>query len=332
MTISELLDQYEPQLAAAFQRAIDEITSQAQIGQIVEALERGDIDGAIRAVYVDEAAFREFERVLQDTYIAAADKTISDIDFKDAQGNPIIVRFNSRNLFAEQFLREVSSDLVTAIVMEQRTIIREFLSDGISRGDNPTTTALNIVGRIDRRTGRREGGIIGLSIPFENAARRARDELTEGDYSAYFQRTKRDKRFDRTIAKAEKDGKPLTASQIDKIIGRYRDRLLKLRGNTIGRTETHRALNRGQYEALLNEVRSGTLQANQIKRIWDATGDSRTRLTHMFAEGQEVGLEEDFQVGASRLRYPGDQRGEAKETINCRCIVRIDVDFLAGVD
>ena len=331
MTILELLEKYEPQLAQAFASAINEITSKAQIGQIQKALERGDIQGAIDAVYLDRGAFQEFERVLQQSYLDGGSNTISGLSLRDGEGQRFVVRFDARNFRAEQWLREHSSELVTNIVQEQQTIIRENLETGMRLGNNPRTTALDVVGRIDSRSGRRAGGVIGLSDPYAKAVDKARQELTEGDYSAYLQRSKRDQRFDAAIRKAMRNKKPLTADQIGKITGRYSDRLLKLRGDTIARTESLASLHAGQYESLKQLVESGKISANQVRRVWDATGDKRTRFNHAVADGQSVGLDEDFRIGLRSMRYPGDPRGGAEEVINCRCAVNVRIDYFANV-
>lgn len=44
-----------------------------------------------------------------------------------------------------------------------------------------------------------------------------------------------------------------------------------------------------------------------------------SRDAHMAADGQEVGIDEDFIVGGERLAYPGDDRGSASNTIECKC-------------
>jgi hypothetical protein len=56
-------------------------------------------------------------------------------------------------------------------------------------------------------------------------------------------------------------------------------------------------------------------------KIWVATDDERTRETHADADGQEVPLDQPFQVGDDLLAYPGDPDGSDAETINCRCSV-----------
>lgn len=331
-SIPELLDQFEPRLRDAFLAAIREITAKAQIGKIAEALERGDVQAAIDALYIDRAAFDVFERAIAEAYGDGGANTLNNLPgLRGLNGERIVIRFDARNLRAERILREYSSQLVTRIVDEQRDNIRQVLDTGMRQGDNPRTVALDIVGRINRDTGRREGGIVGLSGPQAKYVENARRELTEGNFDAYLQRVRRDKRFDRTIGKAIREGKPLTAEQVNKIVNRYADSLLKLRGDTIGRTEALQSLHMAQHEALKQLVDTGKIQASQVTRIWDATGDRRTRFDHAVADGKTVGLDERFLVGGRAMLYPGDPAGGAGNVINCRCHVRIKIDYFAGL-
>ena len=87
------------------------------------------------------------------------------------------------------------------------------------------------------------------------------------------------------------------------------------RANLISRTESHRVASFANEQVAVNMNISGT------KKEWVAIQDARTRITHSFAAGQTVPLEGHFVVGGDRLKYPGDPRGSAAETINCRCAV-----------
>lgn len=92
-------------------------------------------------------------------------------------------------------------------------------------------------------TGRREGGLIGLTTAQGEYVARARQELLSGEpdqFKRYLERGRRDRRFDRTVLKALKEGKPLRAETADGIASRYADGLLKLRADTIALHETFR--------------------------------------------------------------------------------------------
>jgi hypothetical protein len=91
------------------------------------------------------------------------------------------------------------------------------------------------------------------------------------------------------------------------------------RAETIVRTEMTRMLNLAQNTT---QEQAGNIVPGLLKR-WVATADRRTRSTHLRAHKRyfkdPIPIDQPFRVGSSLLMYPGDPRGEAKETINCRC-------------
>jgi HK97 family phage portal protein len=85
--------------------------------------------------------------------------------------------------------------------------------------------------------------------------------------------------------------------------------ITKARATTIARTETIGALSEGEFIAA---EESGFIQSKE----WLTQGDSRVRHSHEEIDGQKQPLHAAFSNG---LQYPGDQKGEAEEVINCRC-------------
>lgn len=82
------------------------------------------------------------------------------------------------------------------------------------------------------------------------------------------------------------------------------------RAVTIARTEVARASNFGALE--------GYRQVDVAEKEWLATQDTATRETHVDADGQVVGIDEEFEVGDATCQFPGDT-GDPEEDINCRC-------------
>lgn len=208
----------------------------------------------------------------------------------------------------------------------------------MTEGRNPRATALDIVGRLNRATGRREGGILGLSSTQTDAVIRARAELLSGDPAQlrnYLTRARRDKRFDRIVQKAIKEGRALGKADADAITGRYKDRLLALRGETIARTETLAGLNAGKEEGIRQLIDTGKVQRTAVKKIWRATGDDRTRDSHMALNGVEIGIDTPFvsPLTGAQMMFPHDtSRGApASEVIGCRCFYEIKIDYIGAL-
>lgn len=328
MNFDDLLDKFDARLRKAFLAGVNEITSKAQLNQVAKALERGNIQEAVDALFIDEAAYAEFDAVLREAFGEGGAVTVDELgQLRDQSGLRFVFRFDGRNLAAERIIREYSSQRIQGIVEGQKEAARLALTEGLERGANPATTALDIVGRIDRRTKQRTGGILGLSKPQERAVSSARSELENGNYSNYLQRAKRDKRFDSVVRKAIENDAPLNATQIKAITQRYSDRLLKLRGDTIARTETLAALNLAKYESIEQLIATGKVRQNQVSLSWDASRDGRTRLDHLSADGQMINWGERFRVGGRLMKHPGDPAGGADQIINCRCAMRININY-----
>lgn len=248
----------------------------------------------------------------------------------------MVVRFGGRNPRAESWLRQHSSDLITEITNDQRTGIRAALDARMQRGDHPRSVALDIIGRTNKATRKREGGLIGLTSGQIEYVISARAELSDPTLMVnYLRRGRRDKRYDRLVIKAMRDGMPLSRADIQRVTGRYADRLLVLRGETIARTEAIASTHAAQLEAMRQLVDTGKVQASQVRKIWKATGDGRTRDSHLVLHGESVGLEEMFTSPATGalMEHPGDKGHDARgqDTINCRCWMETRVDYLGNL-
>ncbi|MGG4207028.1 phage minor head protein [Paenibacillus jamilae] len=83
----------------------------------------------------------------------------------------------------------------------------------------------------------------------------------------------------------------------------------------VSRTMSTAAANGGKLEGWKqSEIAKG--------KKWRSAAGTRTRKSHRKANGQVVPLDEPFKVGDSKLMYPGDPSGEAKEIVNCRCTMQ----------
>lgn len=110
-----------------------------------------------------------------------------------------------------------------------------------------------------------------------------------------------------------------TTGQMSDDLDWYEDRLPQYRLEMIARTETMRASNAGSYQLFRNW--------KAPFKGWMATGDDRTRPSHMdawgaYSRGGRIGpipMDEPFQVNGRDMMFPGDPAGGTNETVNCRC-------------
>lgn len=89
------------------------------------------------------------------------------------------------------------------------------------------------------------------------------------------------------------------------------------RAQTIARTETVGGFNAASH-------RTATDSGVAVARVWLATGDTRTRDSHVTADGERLtSFDAKYSNGC---RFPGDPAAPAEETIMCRCVEQYETD------
>lgn len=327
-----LIDDWDPILKQAFLQSVSGLRGRAQIEALVRMIEGGDVEGAIRTLGLDPTAFRPFSRAIAEAFEAGGEATARFLPpTYDDDGVRLVTQFDIRNPAAEQWLLQHSSMKIVEIVDDQRTLIREALEYGIRRGLNPRTAALDLVGRIGVN-GTREGGLLGLTSSQAEWVRNYAEELALDSPLAALNRNLRDKRFDGAVRRAAETGQPIPAETRDKMVTAYKNRALRLRAETIARTEAMASLHAAQDEAINQGMDKAGIERSRVKFVWRTARDKRVRDSHQEMDGQEVGPGEKFVTGnGARLKYPGDPSGPAAEVINCRCWREPKVDFLRGL-
>lgn len=217
-----------------------------------------------------------------------------------------------------------------------RAAARDQIVSGIQQNKTPDQIARSLIGIKSPITGKRQGGIIGLSSAQVEFTAAAEGKLRSGDpklMREYLTLKTRDRRFDATVRRAIAAGKPVSAEDTAKIMRQMRERNLKLRATTIARDQSITALRAGRHEGYRQLLDSGKVTDDQIERTWDAAADDRTRLSHLAMEGQKVtGLSQPFvsPISGARMLFPGDTSlgAPAKETVLCRCFERIRIRYI----
>ena len=106
-----------------------------------------------------------------------------------------------------------------------------------------------------------------------------------------------------------------TVEELAQAIGDKLDEYKYARARLVARTEMARTENFGALEGY---------RENEFvdKKGWLCQFVPDSRDAHMKTDGEEVGIDEDFEVppnGGERLEYPGDMRGDPGNTCNCLC-------------
>jgi hypothetical protein len=339
MTFEELLSTYEPRLAAAFREGVEAIKSGIVFKTVVESLERGDVAGAVRAIQTEPQAFAALDIALQEAFNAGGVNMVQSLpQLVSPDGTRVLFQFGVRNLMAETALRTQSSTLVTNIVEDQREALRMAFEAGLSRGQNPTQTALDVVGRVSRITGRREGGVIGLNSRQVEFIERARESLSTGNVEGmrrYLDMKTRDRRYDRTVAKAIREGTPVPDVMVQNIIGRLSDRNLKLRGDTVALEETRTALFSVRDVAIRQQIEAGKITAQEVTKKWKHSGSENPRMQHIALSMQSkkdgIPLDQAFIApDGTALMYPHAPGIPARHKIGCKCRIEYDIDYIAA--
>lgn len=300
--IRRLLASGETTLAESFLRVVRFIRDQQTLAQIESLIEAGRIEEALA---FSTTAWQGLANDWLTVYVEAANSTASLI----TRELPVVVNFNQVNERAVANMQQNQFRLVQGLSQQQTAATRQALVRGITEGANPRAQARNF------------RASIGLTPNQEQAVANYRRALEEGQISA-LNRELRDRRFDRTVRARFGRGEPLTTTEVDRMVVRYRERFIKYRSEVIARSESLRAVNQGNFEMFEQAAEEGAIDRNELIRTWVPADDERTRDSHEDMRGQQRGLTEPFESGLGNLLlYPGDPSAPAEDTVKCRCVV-----------
>jgi hypothetical protein len=337
LSARELLEQvaadFDPQVRLAWIEAIDRIRSNIVLKRIVERLERGDVAGVVADLGIEDGVFAKFEQSLLQAYHAGGIATVDSMpSLRDPSGNRVVFSWGVRNLPADQAMRDHAARLVTGIVTEAREGIRDVLVDNLSRGQSPYDAGRLIAGRVNRVTGRREGGLIGLSRPQMETVARIERAMREGD-TAYMREylgfANRDKRLDRTVMKAIREGRALAPEEAERVTRLYSNKALKYRADTISILETHSALARSKRDAFQQQIDDGKLDADLVTKKWRRTVSREPRMEHLAMASQPaIPFNAKFILpDGIQCDGPHDPSLPVRHVVGCKCSVDYSIDF-----
>lgn len=146
------------------------------------------------------------------------------------------IRFDLRNPASARFLEQYDFNLIRYITQEQREVVRQTVLAAFAEGGHPYEQAKTL------------RAVIGLTPNQAKAVTTYRAQLVA------------------------EERKP---DQIDRMVEKYRKRLLRVRSETIARTETIRASSAGQQAAWDQAAQNGLISRGRTRQQWLVTLDDR---------------------------------------------------------
>lgn len=323
--LEELIAKLSADIRKAFLEAIGALRSSIDVPTLVKALEAGDVAEAMRLVGLEPARFRPIERQLFVAYETAGLDITVGID--RVRRSNVQALFDINEPAAAQWIKGHTTDLIRQITDDQRRLIETAFAplhsgiDPLISGDTPQKLALDLVGRVNRVTGKREGGFLGLTSQQAEWARNYEAELQGVPDAAALGRNLRDRRFDKAIRKAIASGEPLPEKTRLAAANAYRNRALRYRAEAIAGNEAHVVTIQAQTDAWEQASDRGALEGRSIRRRWITREDARVRPTHAAIPGMNpkgVGLKEPFKTPIGPTMQPGWSFEPG-----CRCMVHI---------
>jgi len=132
------------------------------------------------------------------------------------------------------------------------------------------------------------------------------------------------------VRRAIKDGKAMSAADVERIAKAHDARLLKARGDTIARNEAFTAQAQGRNEAYRQMQDQPDVEA--ITKRWQHASLKDPRKDHQRMDGVTVGFDEPFPPmdDGAVLQYPHDPAGGAAHSVACRCTAVYEPKFRKG--
>ena len=308
--IIAIAERFEPKLRVALLEAFGAMRDRVPEAEILGALEMGGVEGVMGLLSGIEGDLGIFRDHLRDALVESGRMTLSVMPSGAILNSGF--KYDLLNPSTVDFTRQYELNTIRLISENTREAVRTSLTRDIISGKNPRDTA-----RAFRSS-------LGLTPRQEQAVANYRSAL-EGLDSRALRRKLRDARYDRTVRRAIDSKSRLSAEQIDKMVGRYRERYLRYRSETIARTESLRAATVGQKSAIDQMLSSNALEGSKVLRFWVSTRDKRTRDAHRRISGlnpEGVPLDGYYQTPLGPLKFPRDPNGTAANVVDCRCTER----------
>lgn len=326
----QLIAELEPQIRRAFMASVTDLQSNVDWPRLIERLNARDVEGAIAALNINEAAWATYAQALTQAYATAGASTAAYIS---ASGiGPIGIRFNIANPMAQDWIRRNVGESITGFTEEAIRAAREVIYAGYATGQGSNRIGLDLVGRVEG--GARTGGIMGLDVPRAErlnkvvqgmrSAEGVQSLVVRGADGSLSLRYKVNKATADRILKAYRAGEavPLNERLISE--RQYSNALLKARSETVANTEVGNAVLSARQNEWQQLIDGQNIDPRLVRKTWKHNRNKKDgRPEHIAMNGVSViGLDTPFVLpDGSQMLHPHDVNGGAINNINCGCDV-----------
>lgn len=323
--IEKLLKAQTTEIQKAFSLAMQRAAGMINERELVRYLEAGQFDRAIEMFRIERGLLFPLEEAMRGAFISGGLAIAEDLP-KGLQGR---FGFNGSHDRAVAFLDAQGGALISNITDDAMANARAVITDGMRENRSVAKVARELAGR--RVGNRRVGSIIDLTEPQTDQLIRARAMLSDPEQiRGYFIKDRKtgrmepryklsDRRFDARIKAAIKEGRALSASDLEAALDAHKAKASGFRARAVARNEAFTAQAAGRDEAYLQLLEGGQVEA--VTRRWQHNLSENARLDHQEMDGTVVRVGEDFVFpDGTRMSHPHDPRGGAKHSVGCRCV------------
>ena len=322
--IEALVKRVSPDIAKAFVTAINTATNQINVAALTAAIRAGNIGVIIQLIQMPRALLFPLEEAIRSAFMAGALSVADQLPLRNPfNGSKLVVAFDGHHPLAETWARNNGANLIEGILESQIASVRAVIADGIAINRSTSEMALDLVGRINRATGKREGGILGLNASQTDTLIGARADLSSGEawrLRHYLNLKSRDPSFDKIVKEAIRTGEKLPRDVIEKILTKHKNKMLQQRGEMIARDQAYTAIDTGQHQGWKQLADSGQVSPKDVTKRWQHNLNRPARPDHQAMSGTVVALDEAFQMpDGSRMQHTHDPAGGGKNNLWCHC-------------
>lgn len=320
--IEQLLAKQSSAIEKAFIQAIAKAKLNVDRAELLRLLEAGQIERAAQLFRIERGVMFPISEAIRDAFIAGGMAVADDLP-KGLSGR---FGFDGRHPRAVNIATEQAARLLTAESETAMDNARAIIVDGLDTNRGLDSVARDLGGRKVGK--RRVGGVIGLDAQQVQRQINLRAIVSDPDrIGEYFKdagmKTARysegNRRFDARVRKAIKDGKALSAKDVDALVEAYKVKAGGARAKRVARNEAFVSQSSGRAESYQQMMGRPDVETATVR--WQKSPRLEDREDHQQMDGKTITVGEMFTLpDGTQMAHPHDQRGGAKHNANCGCV------------